>query len=67
MCRDDIGTLRKELEDLGATHTVTYDELQDKKAIKAKVKEWANGQVFTPPYQFRSRLLTRAQRISVLG
>ncbi|KAI0305967.1 hypothetical protein B0F90DRAFT_948379 [Multifurca ochricompacta] len=42
--RDDIDMLRQELEDLGATHVVTYDELKDKKAIKAKVKEWANGQ-----------------------
>ena len=41
-------TLRNELEDLGATHVITYDELQNKKAIKAKVKEWTNGQVFTP-------------------
>jgi len=39
-----MDTLRKDLEDLGATHVVTYDELQDKKAIKAKVKEWTNGQ-----------------------
>jgi trans-2-enoyl-CoA reductase len=37
--------LRQELEDLGATHVVTYDELDDKKAIKAKVKEWTDGQV----------------------
>ncbi|KAI9464553.1 hypothetical protein BJY52DRAFT_825626 [Lactarius psammicola] len=42
--RDDMDTLRKDLEDLGATHVVTYDELEDKKAIKAKVKEWTNGQ-----------------------
>ena len=46
MCRDDMDTLRGDLEELGATHVVTYDELQDKKAIKAKVKEWTNGQVF---------------------
>ena len=52
MCREDMGTLKKELEDLGATHVVTYDELQDRKAIKAKVKEWTNGQVFAPSYQF---------------
>jgi trans-2-enoyl-CoA reductase len=48
MCRDDMDALRKELEDLGATHVLTYDELQDKKTIKAKVKEWTNGQVFAP-------------------
>ncbi|KAI0296047.1 trans-2-enoyl-CoA reductase [Russula brevipes] len=42
--RDDIGVLRQELEDLGATHVVTYDELDDKKAIKAKVQEWTDGQ-----------------------
>lgn len=42
--RDDMDTLRKELEDLGATHVITYDELQDRKTIKAKVKEWTNGQ-----------------------
>jgi len=41
-----------ELEDLGATHVVTYDELQDKKAIKARVKQWTNGQVFTSPVTF---------------
>jgi mitochondrial enoyl-[acyl-carrier protein] reductase / trans-2-enoyl-CoA reductase len=45
MGRDDMDTLRQELEDLGATHVVTYDELEDKKAVKAKVKEWTNGQV----------------------
>jgi hypothetical protein len=45
MDRDDIDVLKKELEDLGATHVVTYDELADKKAIKAKVKEWTDGQV----------------------
>jgi hypothetical protein len=50
-----MDTLRKELEDLGATHVITYDELQDKKTIKAKVKEWTNGQVFAPSYRFRNR------------
>jgi len=47
-CRDDIDALRRELQDLGATHVVTYDELDDKKAIKAKVKEWTSGQVLAP-------------------
>ncbi|KAH9989857.1 NAD(P)-binding protein [Russula vinacea] len=42
--RDDIDVLRQELQGLGATHVLTYDELDDKKAIKAKVKEWTNGQ-----------------------
>ena len=65
ICRDDMGTLKKELEDLGATHVITYDELQDRKAIKAKVKEWTNGQVFALPYQLHTRSLTRAHRISV--
>ena len=60
-----MGTLKKELEDLGATHVITYDELQDRKAIKAKVKEWTNGQVFALPYQLHTRSLTRAHRISV--
>lgn len=46
--RDDIDALRQELEDLGATHIVTYDELDDKKAIKAKIKEWTSGQVLIP-------------------
>jgi mitochondrial enoyl-[acyl-carrier protein] reductase / trans-2-enoyl-CoA reductase len=46
MDRDDIDVLKQELEDLGATHVVTYDELEDKKAIKAKVNEWTGGQVF---------------------
>ena len=45
-CRDDIDALKRGLEDLGATHVVTYDELADKKAIKAKVNEWTNGQVW---------------------
>ena len=62
-----MDTLRKDLEDLGATHVVTYDELQDKKAIKVKFKEGTNGQVFRPPHQFRNRSLTRAHRISVSG
>ena len=68
-CRDDADTLtRKELEDLGATHVIVYDELQDKKAIKAKVKEWTNSWVFAPSYHFRSHSLTRAHRIvSVSG
>jgi trans-2-enoyl-CoA reductase len=44
--RDDIDVLRQELQDLGATHVLTYDELDDKKAVKAKVKEWTNGQVY---------------------
>jgi len=43
--RDNIDVLRQELEDLGATHVLTYDELDNKKTIKAKVKEMTNGQV----------------------
>ncbi|KAH9967355.1 NAD(P)-binding protein [Russula dissimulans] len=35
--RNDMNALRQELEDLGATHVVTYDELDDRKAIKAKI------------------------------
>ena len=62
-----MDTLRKELEDLGATHIITYDELQDKKTIKAKVKEWTNGQVFAPSYRFRNRSTTSVHRISVSG
>jgi len=42
--RDNINALKQELEDLGATHVVTYDELDNKKAIKAKVNEWTGGQ-----------------------
>ncbi|KAH9993668.1 hypothetical protein BJV74DRAFT_877736 [Russula compacta] len=42
--RDGLDALRQELEDLGATHVVTYDELDNKKAIKAKIKEWTSGQ-----------------------
>jgi mitochondrial enoyl-[acyl-carrier protein] reductase / trans-2-enoyl-CoA reductase len=45
MYRDDIDVLKQELEGLGATHVVTYDELVNKRAIKAKVKEWTGGQV----------------------
>jgi hypothetical protein len=47
-CSDDIGALRRELQDLGATHVVTYDKLDDKKAFKAKVIKWTDGQVLTP-------------------
>jgi trans-2-enoyl-CoA reductase len=43
--REDINVLKEELQSLGATHVLTYDELNDKKSIKAKVKEWTNGQV----------------------
>jgi mitochondrial enoyl-[acyl-carrier protein] reductase / trans-2-enoyl-CoA reductase len=43
--RDDIDVLKQELQSLGATHVLTYDELDNKKSIKAKVKEWTNGQV----------------------
>lgn len=42
--RDDIDVLKQELQGLGATHVLTYDELDNKKSIKAKVKEWTNGQ-----------------------
>ena len=45
-----MDALRRELQDLGATHVVTYDQLDDRKAIKAKVKEWTDGQVLTPYY-----------------
>ncbi len=43
--RDDMDVLRKELQDLGATHVLTYDEMDDKRAITSKVKEWTNDQV----------------------
>jgi len=43
--RDDIDVLKRELQGLGATHVLTYDELDIKKSMKAKVKEWTNGQV----------------------
>ena len=43
--RNDIDVLKQELQGLGATHVLTYDELDDKRSIKAKVKEWTNGQV----------------------
>lgn len=43
--RDDIDVLKQELQSLGATYVLTYDELDNKKSIKAKVKEWTNGQV----------------------
>ena len=43
--RDDRDVLKQELQGLGATHVLTYDELDIKKSIKAKVKEWLNGQV----------------------
>ena len=43
--RDDIDVLKQELQSLGATHVLRYDELDNKKSIKDKVKEWTNGQV----------------------
>ena len=43
--RDDIDVLKQELQGLGATHVLTYDELDIKKSMKAKVKEWTEGQV----------------------
>jgi hypothetical protein len=43
-----MDALRQELQDLGATHVVAYDELDDKKSIKAKVQEWTDGQVLSP-------------------
>jgi hypothetical protein len=49
--RNDMNALRQELEDLGATHVVTYDELDDRKAIKAKVNEWTGGQVLSSPFK----------------
>jgi hypothetical protein len=51
--RDDIDALRRELQDLGATHVVTYDDLDDKRTIKAKVKEWTGGQVLIPSKNHR--------------
>ena len=43
--RDDMDVLKQELHGLGATHVLTYDELDNRKSVKAKVKEWTNGQV----------------------
>lgn len=42
--RNDVDVLKQELQGLGATHVLTYDELDNKKSIKDKVKEWTNGQ-----------------------
>lgn len=39
-----MDVLKQELQGLGATHVLTYDELDNKKSIKDKVKEWTNGQ-----------------------
>jgi mitochondrial enoyl-[acyl-carrier protein] reductase / trans-2-enoyl-CoA reductase len=44
--REDIDVLKQELQGLGATHVLTYDELINK-STRAKVKEWTNGQVHT--------------------
>jgi len=46
--RDDIDVLKQELLGLGATHVLTYDELDDQKSIKAKVQEWTNDKVHAP-------------------
>ncbi|KAI0313272.1 hypothetical protein OF83DRAFT_1142143 [Amylostereum chailletii] len=40
--RDDITSLTQELEALGGTHVVTYDELAEK-SIKSRVQEWTGG------------------------
>lgn len=45
--REDIDVLKQELQGLGATHVLTYDELDITKSMRAKVKEWTNGQVHT--------------------
>ncbi|ESK91908.1 trans-2-enoyl- reductase [Moniliophthora roreri MCA 2997] len=40
--RDNLDSLVKDLEDLGATKVLTYEDLNDK-SIRGKVKEWTNG------------------------
>ncbi|KAJ8588585.1 NAD(P)-binding protein [Rhizopogon salebrosus TDB-379] len=40
--RENVESLIKHLESLGATHVVTYDELSDK-SFRAKVKTWIGG------------------------
>ncbi|KAG1744658.1 uncharacterized protein EDB91DRAFT_1123754 [Suillus paluster] len=40
--REDVESLKKHLESLGATHVVTYDELSDK-SLREKVKTWTGG------------------------
>ncbi|KAG7095212.1 hypothetical protein E1B28_005987 [Marasmius oreades] len=40
--RDNLSELVKELEKLGATKVLTYDDLYDK-SIRGKVKEWTGG------------------------
>ncbi|KAK7040731.1 hypothetical protein VNI00_009637 [Paramarasmius palmivorus] len=40
--RDNLSTLVQELEGLGATKVLTYEDLNDK-TIRSKVKEWTGG------------------------
>ncbi|KAI0060290.1 hypothetical protein BV25DRAFT_1956180 [Artomyces pyxidatus] len=41
--RPDIDVLKQELKSTGATHVLTYDELDDKKSLKAKLRAWSGG------------------------
>jgi hypothetical protein len=41
---ESVDALKKQLEELGATHVATYDELSQK-SFRDKVKEWTGGKV----------------------
>ncbi|KAI0064680.1 NAD(P)-binding protein [Artomyces pyxidatus] len=41
--RPDIDVLKQELQSMGATHVLTYEELEDKKSLKAKIQAWTGG------------------------
>jgi hypothetical protein len=60
--------LKQELQGLGATHVLTYDELDNKMSIKAKVKEWTNDQVHASLNNWNMCVLTPpAERIFSLA
>jgi NADPH:quinone reductase-like Zn-dependent oxidoreductase len=41
---ENVDALKKQLDELGATHVATYDELAQK-SFRDKVKEWTGGKV----------------------
>jgi len=42
--RENFPDVERYLKSLGATHVITYDNLEDKSA-SARVKEWTSGKV----------------------
>ena len=42
--REDFPDVERYLKSLGATHVITYDDLEDK-SISKRTKEWTGGKV----------------------